>query len=142
MALFHCLVPAGSLDADTRAALATAITTIHSTVMYAPSGLVNVVFTEYEPTAFYTAGRPNTVSVINATIRAGHDRERRAQLLTQLSQSWSSITGQDLRQLWLCLNEVDPTSSMEGGMILPAFGEEAVWARQNNQRIEELRSGY
>jgi len=33
---------------------------------------VNVVFTEYEPTAFYTGGRPNSVSVINGTLRAGH----------------------------------------------------------------------
>jgi len=30
MALYHCLVPDGSLDADTRAALADALTTVHS----------------------------------------------------------------------------------------------------------------
>jgi phenylpyruvate tautomerase PptA (4-oxalocrotonate tautomerase family) len=58
MPLYQCLVPAGSLDADHRASLAEAITTVHTSATGAPAGFVNVVFTEYEPTAFFTAGRP------------------------------------------------------------------------------------
>ena len=87
MALYQCLVPVGSLDADTRAALAEAITTVHSAVIGVPRTFVNVVFTEYEPTAFYTAGRPNEVYAISGTLRAGQDSVVRGELLTRLSAS-------------------------------------------------------
>jgi phenylpyruvate tautomerase PptA (4-oxalocrotonate tautomerase family) len=122
MAFYQCLVPVGSLDADTRAAVAEAITTVHSAVIGVPRTFVNVVFTEYDPTAIYTAGQPNTVSVINGTIRAGHESTVRGELLTRLSASWSSLTGHQSHRILVSLNEVDPTSSMEAGMILPSFG--------------------
>jgi phenylpyruvate tautomerase PptA (4-oxalocrotonate tautomerase family) len=51
------LRPVGSLDADTRAAAAEAITTVHSAGIRVPREFVNVVFTEYDPTAFYTEMR-------------------------------------------------------------------------------------
>jgi phenylpyruvate tautomerase PptA (4-oxalocrotonate tautomerase family) len=54
MAFYQCFVPVGSLDADTRAAAAEAITTVHSAVIGVPPEFVNVVYTEYDPTAFYT----------------------------------------------------------------------------------------
>jgi phenylpyruvate tautomerase PptA (4-oxalocrotonate tautomerase family) len=73
MALYQCHVPARSLDADTRNALAEAITNVHAAVINVPTIFVNVVFTEYDPAAFYTGARPNSVSVINGTPRAGHD---------------------------------------------------------------------
>ena len=94
MPLYQCLVPAESLNAELRADLAEAITTVHTSVTGAPRGFVNVVFTEYEPQAFFTAGKPNAVSVIGGTIRAGRDRAARAELLTRLSEAWTAITGQ------------------------------------------------
>lgn len=138
MPLYQCLVPAGSLDADTRAALAEAITTVHASVISVSRTFVNVVFIEYEPTAYFTGGRPNTVSSITATIRAGFDSAVRGELLTRLSESWSSITGQDPRRIMLSLDEVDASSRMEGGMILPSFGDEAVWARSHSRELGEL----
>jgi phenylpyruvate tautomerase PptA (4-oxalocrotonate tautomerase family) len=138
MALYQCHVPAGSLDADTRGALAEAITNVHAAVINTPTMAVNVVFTEYEPTAFYTGGRPNSVSVINGTLRAGHDSSVRGELLTKLSASWCSVTGHQPHQIFLCLNEVDPTNSMESGMMLPSFGEEAGWTRQHNRELGDL----
>src|SRR3978361_2294482 len=97
MPFYQCLVPAGSLSADTRAELAEAITEIHSTVTGAPRGFVNVVFLEYEPGTYFTAGKPNKCSAINGTIRAGRDRETRGKLLTELPQARLSITGPGAR---------------------------------------------
>jgi phenylpyruvate tautomerase PptA (4-oxalocrotonate tautomerase family) len=138
MPLYQCLVPAGSLSADTRAALAEAITDVHSTITGAPRGFVNVLFVEYDPTAYFTAGKPNSCSAINGSIRAGRDRETRARLLTELSQAWVSITGQDARKLLIGLNEIDPTSIMEAGLIMPAPGEEADWQARNHDVLGEL----
>ncbi|QHE72423.1 4-oxalocrotonate tautomerase-like protein [Rhodococcus sp. WAY2] len=129
MPLYQCMVPAGSLDTDHRARLAEAITTVHTEVTGAPRGFVNVVFTEYEPSLFFTAGRPNTVSVISGNIRSGRDRRSRAELLTRLSEAWTTITGQDARSLLLGLDEMDPTSIMEAGLIMPPPGERSGLAR-------------
>ncbi|WP_405136441.1 tautomerase family protein [Nocardia sp. NBC_01388] len=140
MPLYQCLTPAGSLDADRRADLAEAITAIHSSATGTPRGFVNVVFTEYEPSAFFTAGRPNTVSVIGGTIRAGRDRATRAELLTRLSEAWTAITGKDARSLLVGLDEVDPTSIMEAGLIMPAPGEEAAWLERHRHELGDLQS--
>jgi phenylpyruvate tautomerase PptA (4-oxalocrotonate tautomerase family) len=43
MAFYQCFVPVGSLDADTRAAAAEAITTVHAAVIGVPREFVNVV---------------------------------------------------------------------------------------------------
>src|SRR5438445_9653573 len=59
------------------------------------------------PSAFFSAGRPHTVSVIGGTIRAGRDRATRAELLTRLSEARTAITGQDARSLVVGLNEID-----------------------------------
>jgi phenylpyruvate tautomerase PptA (4-oxalocrotonate tautomerase family) len=70
--------PCRILDADTRVTLAETITKVHASVVSVPAEFVNVVFIEYEPTAFFTGGRPNTVSSITATFRAGFDSAVRA----------------------------------------------------------------
>jgi hypothetical protein len=93
------------------------------------------VFAEYDPSACYTGGRPDTLSVISATIRSDFEIEMRGQLLTRLSGSWSSITGQEAHQILVYLNEIDPTSATEGGMILPGRGEEAIWAQQHSREL-------
>ena len=138
MPFYQCLVPAGSLSADNRSALAEAITDVHCAVTGAPRGFVNVLFLEYVPGTYFTAGRPRTCSAINGTIRAGRDRDTRARLLTELSQAWVSITGQDPRDLLIGLNEMDATSIMEAGLIMPAPGEEAEWLERNQQVLGEL----
>jgi phenylpyruvate tautomerase PptA (4-oxalocrotonate tautomerase family) len=138
MPFYQCLVPAGSLSADDRSALAEAITEIHCTVTGAPRGFVNVLFVEYDPAAYFTAGKPHSCSVINGNIRAGRDRETRARLLSELSRAWMSITGQSPRSLLIGLNDVDPTSIMEAGLIMPAPGEEAEWLERNQEALGEL----
>jgi phenylpyruvate tautomerase PptA (4-oxalocrotonate tautomerase family) len=140
MPLYQCLVPAESLDADRRARLAEAITTVHTSVTDAPRGFVNVVFVEYDPSAYFTAGRPNAVSVIVASIRSGRDRATRAELLTQLSHAWIAITGQDARSVLIGLNEIDPTSIMEAGLIMPAPGEEAAWLDRHRHELGDVLS--
>jgi len=96
------------------------------------------VFIEYDPTAYFTGGRRATVSSIIAAIRAGFDDAVRSELLTRLCDSWSSITGQDRRRVTVSLDEVDAASRMEGGMILPSFADEAIWARAHAHELAEL----
>ena len=140
MPLYQCLTPAGSLRAEQRADLAEAITTVHCTVTGAPRGFVNVVFLEYAPSTFFTAGTPNAVSAISGNIRAGRDRASRADLINRLLEAWTQITGHDRRDVLLGLNEVDPTSIMEAGLIMPAPGEEAAWLDRHRDQLGGILS--
>jgi hypothetical protein len=78
------------------------------------------------------------VSSITATLRAGFDSAVRGELLTRLCDSWSSITGQDKRRIIVSLDEVDALSRLEDGMILPSFGDEAIWTRAHAHELAEL----
>ena len=140
MPIYQCYVSAGSLDADTRAELAEAITDIHCTITAAPRGFAHVVFFEYGETSFFTAGQPNNISVIYGIIRAGRDRETKALMLTKLAEAWTSITGQDVRSAVIGLNHIDPTSVMEAGLILPAPGEEAEFLQRHREELGPLLS--
>ena len=140
MPLYQCLVPAGSLDADRRAALAEAITAVHTSVTGAPRGFVNVVFLEYGPSTYFIAGQPHSTSVITGNVRAGRDRESRALLLTRLLEAWIAVTGDDPRDVLLGLNEVDPTSIMEAGLIMPAPGEEEAWLDRHRDQLGDILS--
>ncbi|MFD6397426.1 tautomerase family protein [Nocardia sp. NPDC060249] len=138
MPFYQCVIPAGTVSDDVRAALAEAITDVHATVTGAPRQFVNVMFIESPPGTFYTAGKRHACAVIAGTIRAGRDRETRARLLTGLSEAWTSITGVDARDVLLGLNEVDATSTMEAGLIMPAPGEEAAWFDRHRDTLGEI----
>lgn len=140
MPFYHCTVLAETVSAAQREELARAITEVHVLTTGAPRQFVNVLFTEYKAGTCFVAGRPdlNALSVISGTIRAGRDRETRARLLTGLSQAWTSITGTSARNLLLGLVEVDATSTMEAGLIMPAPGEEEEWLARHRATLGEV----
>jgi phenylpyruvate tautomerase PptA (4-oxalocrotonate tautomerase family) len=139
--IYQCHVPAGSLTAQTRAAVAEAITDVHSTVTKAPRGFVRVIFVEYGHNVYFTAGQPDDGALILGNIRAGLDRAARAELLEKLSNAWASTTGQDLRELVIGLSDIDPTSAMEAGIIMPARGEEAQWLEHHRDHLAQIVTG-
>jgi hypothetical protein len=61
-------------------------------------------------------------------------------MLTKLAQAWTSITGQDVRSVVIGLNDIEPTSAMEAGLILPAPGEEAEFLQRNRDQLGPLLS--
>ena len=63
MPIYQCYVPAGSLDADTRAELAEAITDIHCTVTVAPRGFAHVVFLRVVATDQRVRLRPTAAAI-------------------------------------------------------------------------------
>jgi phenylpyruvate tautomerase PptA (4-oxalocrotonate tautomerase family) len=140
MPIYQCYIPTGSLGADTRAELAEAITDIHCTITASPRGFAHVVFIEYGESSFFTAGQPNNISVLYGIIRAGRDRQTQAEMLTKLVEAWTSITGQDVRSVVIGLNDIEPTSAMEAGLIMPAPGEEAEFLQRHQEQLGPLLS--
>jgi phenylpyruvate tautomerase PptA (4-oxalocrotonate tautomerase family) len=126
------------LDDAKRFAIVDEFTKIHTEVTGAPRHFVNVNFSEYADGRMFTGGKPRNTSIVYGFVRAGRTREVRAELLERLSEAWCRITGQDARMLVLGLIELESTSVMEAGLIMPAPGEEPEWLRKNATVLAEL----
>ncbi|MFA9271241.1 MAG: tautomerase family protein [Baekduiaceae bacterium] len=138
MPVYRCSVPIGVIADEHRQPLATAITDIHVEVTGAPRHFVSVVFEERPTGVTFTGGRPAEPTIISGFVRAGREREARGALLSRISAAWCEITGQRPDQLVLGLIELDPTSTMEAGLIMPAPGEEAAWVEEHREALGAL----
>lgn len=65
MPVYTVTMSRGTLNGETKAALAAEITTIHSAVNHVPSTYVNVLFNELAPSNVYTDGKPAHPLIIN-----------------------------------------------------------------------------
>ena len=132
MPIYRCAIPAGSLARDQKRRLAEEFTTIHCALTNGtPRKFVHVTFEEAAADDAWSGGSPSTVSKIVGLIRSGRSQETRSTLVTQLTDAWSAITGQDKADIIIALHEVRPRDVMEWGELLPADGEEAAWVTQH-----------
>ncbi len=130
MPIYQCAT-ARKLSAAQKAAIAKEITRIHIEWTGAPEAFVNVVFSELPHGEHFLAGAVREDgALINAIVRAGRTLETRQALLKAISAAWSRLTGQPERNLVLRVEEADPATIMEAGLILPRPGEEAAWFRR------------
>jgi phenylpyruvate tautomerase PptA (4-oxalocrotonate tautomerase family) len=137
MPIYQCAT-SKSLSPELKAAIAKEITRIHVEWTGAPEPFVNIVFTPLPLGSHYLAGavRENS-TLINAIVRAGRTLATRQALLKSLSAAWSRLTGQPERNLILKVEEGDPATIMEAGLILPPPGEEAAWLEANKAALAE-----
>jgi phenylpyruvate tautomerase PptA (4-oxalocrotonate tautomerase family) len=138
MPIYQCAT-SKTLSPEIKAAIAKEITRIHTEWTGAPEAFVNVVFSDLPLGSHYLAGavRENG-AFINAIVRAGRTLETRQALLKSVSAAWSRLTGQPERDLILKVDEADPATIMEAGLILPRPGDEAAWFEANKAVLGEM----
>ena len=138
MPIYQCAT-SKTLSPEMKAAIAKEITRIHTEWTGAPETFVNVVFSDLPLGSHYLAGavRENG-ALINAIVRAGRRLETRQALLKSVSAAWSRLTGQPERDLILKVDEADPATIMEAGLILPRPGDEAAWFEANKAVLGEM----
>jgi phenylpyruvate tautomerase PptA (4-oxalocrotonate tautomerase family) len=138
MPVYQCFVEEGSLTDAIRAEVAGEITRLHVEATGAPRSFVNVVFFDIPRGHMFTAAALSSTSIIGGSIRAGRTLEVRQQLLRDLSEMWTRVTGQSEQQLIVALTEVDASSVMEAGLIFPQPGQEAEWLEKNRDKLAAL----
>ena len=138
MPVYQCFAREGSITDEIRAEIASEITRLHVEATGAPRSFVNVLFFDVPRGHMFTAGEPSPTSIIGGTIRAGRTLEVRQQLLADLSEMWTRLTGQPEQELIVALTEVDASSAMEAGLIFPQPGQEAEWLEQNRDKLAAL----
>ena len=139
MPMYQCITPAGTVPDAVRPQIAKEITRLHVEATNAPASFVHVIILDLPPGVHYTAGEPEThTTLITGTIRAGRSLAVRQNLMKAISQSRSSLTGQPEEQLLINITEVDASTAMEAGVILPQPGEEAAWFEHNRAHFSAL----
>jgi phenylpyruvate tautomerase PptA (4-oxalocrotonate tautomerase family) len=140
MPIYQCAT-SRTLSPELKQAIAREITRIHVEWTGAPEPFVNIVFTPLPRGSHYLAGSlREDATLINAIVRAGRTLATRQALLKSISAAWSRLTGQPERNLILKLEEADPTTIMEAGLILPPPGEEAAWLEANKAALGEAKA--
>ncbi|MFD4592760.1 tautomerase family protein [Streptomyces rubiginosohelvolus] len=139
MPLYRCITPAGRLTDDVRRAVAAEITRIHVEATGAPAAFAHVMFVDAPAGRHFTAGEiDDRTTLIEGTLRASRPLSTRQTMMRSLADSWSRLTGQPEGEIIVSITERDAGEIMEGGLILPAVGEEAAWLSENHERLTTL----
>jgi len=139
MPIYQCAFQRGLLSEDMKPKIAKAITDAHVEATGAPAVFVHVYFNELPPGISYSAGEPDTkLSGIQGAIRQGRPLEVKQNLLAQIVDSWSEITGQPKKQVLAGLTEIESDITMEYGLILPPPGREPEWFEDNADALDGI----
>lgn len=128
MPTYVCSFPHGLLTGTTRVRIAKAIATRHAEATGAPAFFVQVVIDENPNRTRFLGGSPSDEHVwIRADIRAGRAEAVRQSLMLKIMEDISAITGIAAQNVWVYINNLEPTDMVEFGHVLPRPGEEQQW---------------
>ncbi len=127
MPIYTCTVAESTIDASTKAALATEITHIHSAINHVPSTYVNVVFNEVSAENIYTDARPAQPLLITGWVRDGHPETETTRLAEEIAAAATRIAGVPPERVLVVFTSSPAHYAVEGGRVLPAPGEETAW---------------
>jgi phenylpyruvate tautomerase PptA (4-oxalocrotonate tautomerase family) len=121
---YQFTVPRGGATLEHKAAVAAAVTKVHSEVTGAPGAYVHCSFTEVAPESIFVAGEAVDGPRLVGLIREGRSTATRAKLLHGLADAWCAITGDPKESVAIFLHEVPGANVLEDGEILPEATEE------------------
>ena len=100
MPIYQCLTAPGVVTDELKPHIAKEITRLHCEATKAPPSFVHVLFQELTAGAHYLGGQLDTTATwINGLIRAGRPLAVRQQMMKDIVQSWTKLTGQPADQL-------------------------------------------
>lgn len=129
MPTYHCAAPANVLDAARKAAIANAITRVHSEVTGAPGFFAEVIFRDVPAGDWFVGGEPleGDQIFVHGNIRAGRSAEIRHELISRLAGAVATAAGVPVGAMWIYISELPSRAMMEFGHVLPEPGEETSW---------------
>ena len=139
MPYYEVIAREGALTKEQRAAVATDITQIHCEETGAPRSFVHVQYKDYPKDSQYTAGEPdNRVMLIICNIREGRSIQERQRMLKRISERVSGSLQKPESEMVLSINQVDASTAMEFGLILPQPGSEPEWFEKHSAVLKRL----
>ena len=129
MPTYHCISPAGLLDAGQKSAIAAEITRIHNAVTGAASFFAQVIYTDVAKGNHFMSGAPLAADQIfvHGFIRAGRSVPDRQRLVTEMVTAIAGLSGLPKKLVWVYVTEIPARQMAEYGHILPEPGDEKTW---------------
>jgi phenylpyruvate tautomerase PptA (4-oxalocrotonate tautomerase family) len=128
MPTYVCSVPENSVDDRQKAAIAEAISRIHSEETGAPNFFAQIVIEEKKPTdRFLGPSRASDQIWIRGDIRGGRTEAQRTRMMLRMMAEVSRITAVKDQDIWVYLCNLAPTDMVEYGHVLPIPGKEKAW---------------
>jgi phenylpyruvate tautomerase PptA (4-oxalocrotonate tautomerase family) len=140
MPYYHCLTPPGTLTAADRQRLADEITDIHCANTGGLALFVQVHFEEVAVDHVFQNRKPSSAVRLHIRMRSGRSDDTRKKMLTEYTHLLSRVARVPVAEVMVAIIEVPHTNVMEGGIGLPAPGDEAEWMKQFEGR-ETLSGG-
>jgi len=142
MPTYVCSLAAGSVNDDQKAAIAEAVSRIHSEATGAPPYFVQVVIEEKQPGERFLGGSRVSGQIwIRGDIRAGRTETQRTTMMRRMMQEVGRITGVKDQDIWVYLCNLAPTDMIEYGHVLPRPGEEAAWYGSLPKPLQDYLQG-
>ena len=138
MPIYQCHSPQRLLTKSAKGKIAEEITRIHCEATGERPAFVNVLFLDMPEGTSFTAGRPSARSFVMGEIRQGHDVQTRHTLLRDLSQLWTSLTGQSEAEVIVALSERPAENATQAGLIFAGPGHERQWFDENHTKLAEF----
>ena len=128
MPTYVCSVPDHSVDDRQKAAIAEAISRIHSEETGAPNFFCQIVMEEKKPNDRFLGPSPASGQIwIRGDIRSGRTEAQRTRIMLRMMQEVGRITGVRDQDVWVYLCNLSPTDMVEYGRVLPKPGDETAW---------------
>jgi phenylpyruvate tautomerase PptA (4-oxalocrotonate tautomerase family) len=132
-------IPEGAFTKAQKTSVAVDMTKIYCEETDVPARWVHIYFREYAKDSKYTGGEPSNSKVcIFCNLRAGRSITDRQRILRRFSAAISKGFDRPEGELMLGINEMDSSTAMEFGLILPYPGDEAPWFEKNKAVLEGL----
>jgi phenylpyruvate tautomerase PptA (4-oxalocrotonate tautomerase family) len=138
MPTYVCSLAEGFVNDSQKAAIAEAVTRVHSEETGAPSYFVQVVIEEKKPADRFLGGSRASGQIwIRGDIRAGRTQAQRNAMMLRIMKEVARITNAKEEEIWVYLCNLEPTDMLEYGHVLPQPGEEADWFSRLSKPLQD-----
>lgn len=146
MPTYNVVVKPNTLTDEQKMHVAQAITDGHHEATGAAKFFVQVIIDENPGRKRFVGGYPcETQMWICGYIRSGINDEQRAELMLNLVDRVAKATGLDSNAIWCYLVNIEPSSMLYYGRVVPPRGQEQAWLDglpdNVKQIIEKVKTG-
>jgi len=127
MPFYQCISLVGMLAQEQKEEIVRDITRIHCEATGGLPVFVQIQFEEVKPGDIFQNGKPSGAVRLHARIRARRDSETKHRMLRAYSDLIARVARVPVNDVMVAFVETPYENVMEGGVRLPAPGEERAW---------------
>ena len=135
MPFYRCITLVGTLAQEQKEEIVRDITRLHCEATGALPRFVQVQFEEVKPNDVFQNGKRSRAVRLHGRIRAGRDADTKHRLLRAYTDLIVRVAPVSVEDVMVAFIEMPHENAMEGGVRLPAPGEEKSWLERGGSQM-------